>query len=355
MVNDIGNITGTPLAAGIGGSQKLEGTKKEDQNYSFSDALSEKETQSDKAEKKEMEKQDIVKTETQEEANKKEYTKFVERHKLDVDKNTLEAKTAMTPQMATQMPVSTNSMINMQNMVASFSGNQLSNQGQVGLQELRKLMAQRGISFNRLNAQELAKLSTIHSNVEVTNFLNQLVKKMRNEDKDQNVTASAQQILGEKTTEKDQKVNEAEGKKKMDNNPDDKEAENLLTSAASGSVEKLQGAPLSQFFQSAKLSEFQQGSQMEQQILKQVMDKMEINTEKAKSEVAIKLNPEYLGEIKLNMKVDKDKGTVTINFKTTSREARKTLENNLSILESAFENAGLKLEKYEVSLEDELT
>lgn len=354
MVNDIGNITGTPLAAGIGGSQKLEQTKKEDQSYSFSDALAEKETQADKTEKKEMEKQDIVKTETQEEVNKKEYNKFVERQKLDVDKNTLEAKTTMASQMTAQMPVSTSSMINMQNLVASFSGNQLSNQGQVGLQELRKLMAQRGISFNRMSAQELAKLSTIHSNVEVTNFLNQLVKKMRNEDKDQNVTVSAQQILGEKMTEKDKKVNEADGKQKMDNNPDDKESENLLASAA-GNVEKLQGTPLSQFFQSAKLSEFQQGSQMEQQILKQVMDKMEINTEKAKSEVAIKLNPEYLGEVKLNMKVDKDKGTVTINFKTTSREARKALEGNLSILEDAFEKAGLKLEKYEVSLEEELT
>ena len=183
-------------------------------------------------------------------------------------------------------------------------------------------MAQRGISFNQLNAKELSKLTTVHSRVEVTNFLNQLFKKLRTEGKDKNITASTDMFMKEESKEKDQKVNEAEDMKRMVNNPDDKEAEKL----ASTNADKLKGVPLSDFFQGAKLTEFKQGSAMEQQILKQVMDQMDIKTEKAQSEVSIRLNPEYLGEVKLNMKVDKDKGTVSVRFNTTSREARKALE-----------------------------
>ena len=78
------------------------------------------------------------------------------------------------------------------------------------------------------------------------------------------------------------------------------------------------------------------------------------NTEKAKSEVALKLNPEYLGEVRLSMTVDKDKGTVSVNFRTGSKTAKKALEGNIKSLEEAFSAAGLKLDKFEVSIDDQL-
>jgi len=349
-MKEIGNLSGAQLASGIGGSQKLEQTKPEDENYSFNDALLDRETDADKTEKKDMQKQDIVKTESQEEVNKKEYQKFLERQNMLLNNDA-----AMNPALLNQQMANKNSplmnQMNFQNMFSS--GNQISNQGEVGLRDLRKLMVERGISFNQLGAEEMVKLSTMHSRVEVTSFLNQLAKKMRDENK--NLTASNPQVVLEKMQEKDKKVNETEDARKLADKPD-KDLDKLReASAAADNLDKLQGTPLSNFFGQAAFTEFKPGSMMEKQIMEQVLQKMEINTEKAKSEVAIKLNPEYLGEVKLKMTVDKDKGTVSVNFKTTSRAAKDALKGNLEGLEEAFAAAGLKMDKFEVSLEDELT
>ena len=161
------------------------------------------------------------------------------------------------------------------------------------------------------------------------------------------------QIAKDKMDLKDKKVNETEENKKASDKPD-KELERLREASASDNMDKLKGVPLSHFFETAVHTQFKTGTMMEQQIMDQVMQKMEINSEKTKSEVAIRLNPEYLGEVKLNMTVDKEKGTVSVDFKTTSRAARDTLKGNLKGLEEAFKAAGLKMEKFEVTLDDEL-
>jgi flagellar hook-length control protein FliK len=206
-------------------------------------------------------------------------------------------------------------------------------------------MAQRGISFSQLDQQQLGKLTTTHSKTEVNSFLNQLAKKLRYDDK--NELATGTELLGDKKEVKGEKVTKTGEKKQIGDRKEELEG-------AAENIDKKQGLPLSQFFEQAKLSEFKQGSPMEQQILKQIMDRMEINTEKAKSEVALRLNPEYLGEVKLNMTVDKDKGTVSVNFKTGSKTAKKALEGNVKSLEEAFSAAGLKLDKFEVSIDDQL-
>ena len=172
-MKEIGNLSGAQLASGIGGSQKLEQTKPENESYSFNDALADKETQADKTEKKEMEKQDIVKRETQDEVNKKEFKKFEERQNLLLGNEQILNPGAANNQM--QQKFSFNS--NQGKFASMFSaGNQINNQGQVGLRDLRKLMTERGISFNQLDSKELVKLSSMHNRGEVTNFLNQLMK-----------------------------------------------------------------------------------------------------------------------------------------------------------------------------------
>ena len=347
-MKEIGNLSGAQLASGIGGSQKLEQTKPENESYSFNDALADKETQADKTEKKEMEKQDIVKRETQDEVNKKEFKKFEERQNLLLGNEQILNPGAANNQM--QQKFSFNS--NQGKFASMFSaGNQINNQGQVGLRDLRKLMTERGISFNQLDSKELVKLSSMHNRGEVTNFLNQLMKKLRNKDK--NMFSLGNQIAKDKMDLKDKKVNETEENKKASDKPD-KELERLREASASDNMDKLKGVPLSHFFETAVHTQFKTGTMMEQQIMDQVMQKMEINSEKTKSEVAIRLNPEYLGEVKLNMTVDKEKGTVSVDFKTTSRAARDTLKGNLKGLEEAFKAAGLKMEKFEVTLDDEL-
>ena len=322
-----------------GSSQKLE-QKEESSDYSFGDALADKETKADKKEKKEMAEQEIERTESQSEVNKRENEKFLERQNILIGTNNL----AAGQQMANNMPMMKNP-VNTPDMKNVARGNQIANQGEVGLKDLQKLMAQRGITFGQLDQQQLGKLSTTHSKTEVNSFLNQLAKKLRYDDK--NELAAGPELLGDKKEVKGEKVKETGKKEQIGDRKEELEA-------AAENIDKKQGVPLSHFFEQAKLSEFKQGSPMEQQIMKQIMDRMEINTEKAKSEVALRLNPEYLGEVKLNMTVDKDKGTVSINFKTGSKTAKKALEGNVKSLEEAFSAAGLKLDKFEVSIDDQL-
>ncbi|MEQ8189114.1 MAG: flagellar hook-length control protein FliK [Candidatus Eremiobacterota bacterium] len=337
MINrEIGQRFEASLA---GSSQKLE-QKEESNDCSFGDTLAEKETKADKEEKKEMAELEIERTESQSEVNKREHEKFLERQNVLISTNNL----ASSQQMANNMPMMRNP-VNTPDMKHAARGNQIANQGEVGLKDLQKLMAQRGITFAQLDQQQLGKLSTTHSKTEVNNFLNQLAKKLRYDDK--NELAAGPELSGDKKEIKGEKVKETGKKEQLGDRKEELEA-------AAENMDKKQGVPLSQFFDQAKLSEFKQGSPMEQQIIKQIMDKMELNTEKAKSEVALKLNPEYLGEVRLNMTVDKDKGTVSVNFKTGSKTAKKALEGNIKSLEEAFSAAGLKLDKFEVSIDDQL-
>ncbi|MEQ8168670.1 MAG: flagellar hook-length control protein FliK [Candidatus Eremiobacterota bacterium] len=337
MINrEIGQRFEASLA---GSSQKLE-QKEENTDYSFDDALAEKETQADKKEKKEMAELEIERTESQSEVNKREHEKFLERQNVLINTNNL----ASSQQMANNMPVMRNP-VHMPDMKHGAAGNQIANQGEVGLKDLQKLMAQRGITFAQLDQQQLGKLSTTHSKTEVNSFLNQLAKKLRYDDKNDHLTGT--ELLGDKKEVKGEKVKETGKKEQLGDRKEELEA-------AAENMDKKQGVPLSQFFDQAKLSEFKQGSPMEQQIIKQIMDRMEINTEQAKSEVAMKLNPEYLGEVRLNMTVDKEKGTVSVNFKTGTKTAKKALEGNMESLEAAFSAAGLKLDKFEVSIDDQL-
>jgi len=323
-----------------GSSQRLE-QKEENNDYSFGDALADKETKADKEEKKEMAEMEIERTESQSEVNKRENERFLERQNILIGSNNL----ASSQQMANNIPLMKNP-VNTPDMKHAGRGNQIANQGEVGLKDLQKLMAQKGITFAQLDQQQLGKLNTTHSKAEVNNFLNQLAKKLRY-DNDKNDLLTGTELLGDKKEVKGEKVKETGKKEQIGDRKEELEA-------AAENIDKKQGVPLSQFFDQAKLSEFKQGSPMEQQIMKQIMDKMEINTEKAKSEVAMKLNPEYLGEVRLNMTVDKEKGTVSVNFKTGTKTAKKALEGNMQSLEAAFSAAGLKLDKFEVSIDDQL-
>jgi len=339
------------LASGIGGSKKTEQFKESNENYNFGDALAEKETKEDKVEKKEMERSHIEKEETKQEVDKKEYEKFMERQNILIGSGNVNSLAA-SQQMANNLMMK--NQMNNPSMMTAGKGNQMINKGDVGLKELQKLMAQRGISFSQLDAGKLSKLSTMHSSTEVSSFLNQLVKELKY-DKDEKGFSGIgnHQFLNSKKENKSQKVNKMEDVKKVGDKEDEKDDKLQETSSAATNVDK-QNVAFGNFFEGAKVSEFQQGGKMEQQILQQIISKMDIDVEKAKSEVSIKLNPEYLGEARLTLVVDKDKKTVSVNCKTTSRESKKALEGNIKSLEEAFAKSGLKMEKCEISLVDEV-
>jgi flagellar hook-length control protein FliK len=67
-----------------------------------------------------------------------------------------------------------------------------------------------------------------------------------------------------------------------------------------------------------------------------------------KTELQLRLNPEYLGELKMNI-VHED-GKMVAKFETTSREVRELLEESFSELNEEFGKKGLKLTGSSVKL-----
>jgi flagellar hook-length control protein FliK len=80
---------------------------------------------------------------------------------------------------------------------------------------------------------------------------------------------------------------------------------------------------------------------------------MELRNLASKDELFLKLNPEYLGELKIKI-THNDKGEVSAQFITTSDETREVLNESRSELRKKVEEKGINLNRIEVDLVDEL-
>jgi len=309
--------TTTPLAS----EAKVEEKFKADAP-SFSDVLEEKKTKEEAKEAKEEKRHQIL----QEEDNKEEEARK-EAERLQKEVSGVFSDEELSPmqkfiyQLVYQNPSTMG--LDQKALLGKGSGQEALKLGEVGLKELQKMLAERGIKLSQLNAKQLMILSTKQSKVEVTYFLDNLMKELQ---------AQKEQESG--------KLNELARVKKTKKKAQTAGA--ILTGQTS--------LPLEQFFQTAKLATFKSNTEMERRILSQVLSEMNITQVQNRSEVAIRLNPEYLGEVKLNMTVEG--GKVSVNFRTTSRQTRDVLEKNIGELKKAFQDSGLAVGELKVILEE---
>lgn len=87
----------------------------------------------------------------------------------------------------------------------------------------------------------------------------------------------------------------------------------------------------------------------EVRILDQVLDQMPLNRLGDKSRVVIRLHPEELGEVKLDLVMEKDQ--LKAHLVTQTQQVQEILEKHLPRLQEALHNQGVKLDNIQVSVD----
>ena len=89
-----------------------------------------------------------------------------------------------------------------------------------------------------------------------------------------------------------------------------------------------------------------------EEVIKQIINHVELKNFAGKSELTIKMNPEFLGSMKMRLMFEGDK--VSAEFNTTSAEVRQALEESSEELSNALAENGVKVGKINVKLVDEI-
>lgn len=85
---------------------------------------------------------------------------------------------------------------------------------------------------------------------------------------------------------------------------------------------------------------------LENDVLEQVIQKVQVNLKPGQTEMRMQLKPEHLGEIQMKLVVED--GKVTAQFLTNNQGVKETLENSLHHLRQNLQEQGIKVEKLSV-------
>ncbi|MCR4783841.1 MAG: flagellar hook-length control protein FliK [bacterium] len=88
-------------------------------------------------------------------------------------------------------------------------------------------------------------------------------------------------------------------------------------------------------------------TQKRQQVIDQIVTHMEIRNFTSKDVLSLRLNPEYLGELRIQLSRTKD-GELSANFLTDSDETREILTDSRAQLREQIERKGMKLHAIEI-------
>ncbi|MCD6310748.1 MAG: flagellar hook-length control protein FliK [Candidatus Eremiobacteraeota bacterium] len=187
-----------------------------------------------------------------------------------------------------------------------------SNKTGIGMKELEKMLAQRGLNLNQLTYQEIAQLTQKHSRSQVLSFLDELIRQRRDSQKIQAPTGMAQ------------------GELHQEGRPAAKVDETMTAKQMAEEAEK---------------------QIKREEVLDQIIKQIEVRTLKDRSEVAIKMNPEFLGQLKI--KLELKEGRISANFDTTSALVREILEESQDDLLKSFSEKGLNLSGITIHMVEE--
>ncbi len=86
-----------------------------------------------------------------------------------------------------------------------------------------------------------------------------------------------------------------------------------------------------------------------EELMEQIVKKVELVSKQANSEMRIQLKPEFLGKMMIQIIVDD--GVITARFTTESQHVKQVLEANMNTLKQNLEANGLRVEKTEVNVQ----
>lgn len=150
-------------------------------------------------------------------------------------------------------------------------------------------------------------------------------------------------VLGEKALEMKGKEKSADGLPRL--------AANANANAMAESKQSPEQAVALKAAEKAEKSEAQRNIKREE-VIKQIINHVEMKNLGSKTELTIKLNPEFMGNMKMRLLFDGDK--VSAEFNTTSKEVREALEESAQELSDALAEQGVKVSKVNVHLVDDI-
>jgi flagellar hook-length control protein FliK len=86
-----------------------------------------------------------------------------------------------------------------------------------------------------------------------------------------------------------------------------------------------------------------------EELMEQIVKKVELVSKQANSEMRIQLKPEFLGKMVIQIIVED--GVITARFTTESQQVKQVLEANMNTLKQNLEANGLRVEKTEVNVQ----
>lgn len=205
----------------------------------------------------------------------------------------------------------------------------LDNSNGIGFKELQSMMSERGLNMRELSFTQMAALTKNSARTNVNDFLEALAKEKGAASTKEESTTQAKGQVGETAAA----ANKGETKATA-------EVNNMATAAVDKANEAKPGTQLSQ-------------TQKRQQVIDQIVTHMEIRNLSNRDELHLKLNPEYLGELKINL-TKNENGELSARFVTTSDETREVLSESRSELRQHIEAKGIRLGHIDVDLVDEL-
>lgn len=209
----------------------------------------------------------------------------------------------------------------------------------VDVKEFQKMLGERGLNLRDLSMQQLAQLTQRTNKAQVVSFLDNLVSKQR-DDK----TVPGQQDV-QNTSTAEPKKDEQQRKTVEARSAELRQPEQPV--ARDPQLNLVADAQRPQNTENASRKEERE------KVIKQIIERMEIQTVGRRTELTMKLNPEYLGDMRV--KLSTENGKLEAAFETTSREVRQFLEEGWEGLKDTFTRKGLNLQKVSATLVESLS
>lgn len=184
----------------------------------------------------------------------------------------------------------------------------------VSADEFQRMMASRNLKLNDMNMHQLSQLMQRSSKEQITSFLDKMVNEQRKAGGENAAGNLAGGVSG----------TASEGSAPTDPSLADLKAERT---EAERSVKR-------------------------EEVIKQIIQHAELRDVGNRTELSLKLNPEYLGEMKLKLILKGDE--VTAEFNTVSPYVREAIEESHGELFEALASKGIKVAKIAVNLVDKV-
>lgn len=181
----------------------------------------------------------------------------------------------------------------------------------VGLHDLRGMLTERGLQFRDLSFTQLALVTRDGARNQVSSALDQLVRE-REQERD---GKEFEKLVGETQPQKDL-------------------------------ARELRSVQLSTEVRAQHQAE--DARQNRQMVIDQVLQHIEVRNLANKTELSLKLNPEYLGDLRIKLVHGKE--GIKAEFETTSRTTREVIEENEEELRSKVADRGVRLNEVTVKL-----